>query len=107
MVSAYYHSQIVATTLDQLALFLISASIQMKNSLLLLVGAIIGGLGYYRVGWAIKNNGLGKSNGTWNLLSTVCGTLLGYLFFNEVITIKQFIGIILACVSLYLLDGKS
>lgn len=103
----YYKSQLMATGFDQSALYFMQSGIRDKSEGTKIFGAVLGGFAYYSVGSAMEQHGLGKSNGTWNVLSTVAGTVIGYFAFNEEITQKQMLGIGLGIVALYLMDGVS
>lgn len=92
-------SRLLATFFDQLSLNAIKA----ESSIPLIF--ILGGTAYSTLRGAISKDGIAMANGNWNVLSTICATLLGYFYWEENLTQKNFIGIGLACVSLYLMNG--
>ncbi len=89
-------SQLLPTLLDQVSLNLL----KVYPALAL----VTGGLAYYTLGGAVRTSGLGVSNTTWNVLSTILGITTGYLAWGESISTRQLAGVLLGSLSLYLLN---
>lgn len=92
-------SRLLATAFDQLSLNAI------KSGSAIPIVFVLGGVAYSTLKGAIEKDGMAMANGNWNVLSTVGGTLIGYFYWGENLSTKHFIGIGLACVSLYLMNG--
>lgn len=102
---SYLNNQLLATGLDQTALNLLKSNAVDPNSTKLFGGVLIGGLAYYSIGNSIKIKGIAHSNANWNVLSTLSGVMIGTLYWNEKMTPKVTLGVVLGCVSLYLMNG--
>lgn len=96
--------KLVATALDQLALFLIQLGNITGDFTKILIGVICGGFAYYAISFTMLKHGLGKGNGIWNICSTLAGLVVGCFYFGEPFTIRQTTGIILACIAFALID---
>lgn len=104
---SFYQAQYISTALDQISLGIIR-SIEKNDEnrqLKLAVGFTAGGLAYVNLQKAMEKKGEGISNAYWNVLSTIAGTGVGVMVFSEKLTQKQVLGIVLGCISLYLMDG--
>jgi len=53
--------------------------------------------------YSLKYDGMIVMNMLWDLISTVFITILGFVVFNETVTHRKFIGVILSLVSICLL----
>lgn len=94
-------SRLLATFFDQLSLNAIKAEGPLP------IIFILGGAAYSALRGAIAKDGMALANGNWNVLSTICGTLIGYFYWGENLSSRHFLGVGLGCVALYLMDGVS
>lgn len=53
-----------------------------------------------------KNDTVSLTNVFWNVLSSVYGLFIGYMLFKEKITRNQFLGVMLAIISIVLINGN-
>jgi multidrug transporter EmrE-like cation transporter len=97
---------LLPSVLDQAALSTFKAGGSSPGTMTILVGTLLGGLAYYNMDAVIQNKGMGLGNAQWNVMSTIMGTVIGVLAFNEVLEGKQIVGVIMATAGLYLMDGK-
>ena len=97
---------LLPSVLDQAALSTFKAGGESPSPVTILVGTVLGGLAYYNMNVVIQSKGMGLGNAQWNVLSTILGVGVGTLVFKEVLESKQIMGILLATVGLYLMDGK-
>lgn len=94
--------------LDSAALILIKESVLTGSKQTLVLASVVGGCAYLTLGDVMRRTGsMGLSNGSWNLLSTASATIIGVMVYKEALTQRQMIGLALAALSLWLLDGGS
>jgi multidrug transporter EmrE-like cation transporter len=94
-----------AVVADQAALSTIKLDVTQNIPYFIPLTFVFGGLAYYFLSDLIKTKGMAISNGMWNVLSTIFGTIIGFMLWKENISFKQFIGISIGLISLYLMNG--
>lgn len=58
----------------------------------------------YALGTLIKHKGLVVGHALYDIISILTISLIGIIYFKEILTIKQFIGLLFGIVSIYLLE---
>jgi multidrug transporter EmrE-like cation transporter len=91
-------SLIAASALDQLSLSLGKAGYFWP-------AVAVGGAAYGAITATVQEKGVGNGNAHWNVYSTVLGTLIGKFYWGESINGKDYLGLGLCVVGLYLLNG--
>jgi multidrug transporter EmrE-like cation transporter len=57
------------------------------------------------LGWLMKTNGLAIVNAFWDATSNVLTMALGGLVFNETYTVRQWIGMVVVTLGIFMMDG--
>jgi multidrug transporter EmrE-like cation transporter len=65
---------------------------------------LTGAYSYHTLGDAVKKNGIGVANASWNIMSTALCVISGYFIWNEQLTTKKIMGIGLGMAGLYLMN---
>jgi multidrug transporter EmrE-like cation transporter len=97
-------SELLASGLDQSALHLLKYSQTTDSTAAVLGAATVGGLAYLALGQAMRQQGLGSSNLSWNLISSGLGVATGALVWGETFSNEAKLGIGLGLLSLYLIN---
>lgn len=89
--------------IETISLSILAKEAQKKTGLY-----IIGIIGYLLVGFlflrVLKLKSMSKANAIWNILSIILVSIVGYFLFRETIDYIQGIGIILAIISILLIE---
>ncbi len=64
-----------------------------------------GALSYRLLDAAIKKNGIGVAQSTWNVSTTIGAVLMGIILYKEEIGEKKIVGIILGIAGVYLMNS--
>lgn len=65
------------------------------------VYTILGGI----LGWLLKSNGIAIVNAFWDGTSNILTMAMGGLLFNETYTVRQWIGMAVVTIGIFLMDG--
>jgi multidrug transporter EmrE-like cation transporter len=94
---------IVPTILDNATLNIIKADF--KDPLFgVALPMITGGLAFLSMKYAIKADGMGIGNSSWNIATTCLGIGVGYYFWNEKLTNVKLVGVGLGIAGLFLMN---